>query len=65
MNLLIIGGTAYFGTDIVELALEAGHRVTICSRGNARPRRFPACARSTGSRQALLFITSRSLETLG
>ena len=25
MNLLIIGGTAYFGTDIVELALEAGH----------------------------------------
>lgn len=37
MNLLIIGGTAYFGTDIVELALKAGHTVTICSRGNARP----------------------------
>ena len=37
MNLLIIGGTAYFGTDIVELALEAGHKATICSRGNTRP----------------------------
>jgi nucleoside-diphosphate-sugar epimerase len=37
MNLLIIGGTSYFGTDIVELALEAGHKVSICSRGNTRP----------------------------
>ena len=37
MNLLIIGGTSYFGADIVELALEAGHKVTICSRGNAQP----------------------------
>ncbi|MBC9866611.1 MAG: hypothetical protein F7O42_01805 [Opitutae bacterium] len=31
MNLLIIGGTAYFGTDTVELGL------TICTRGNTRP----------------------------
>ena len=37
MNLLIIGGTSFFGKDIVELALEAGHKVNICSRGNTRP----------------------------
>ena len=37
MNILIIGGTSFFGKDIVELALEAGHKVNICSRGNTRP----------------------------
>jgi nucleoside-diphosphate-sugar epimerase len=37
MNLLIIGGTSFFGTDIVRQALYAGHQVTICSRGNTRP----------------------------
>ena len=37
MDILMIGGTAFFGRDIVELALEAGHRVTIFSRGNQKP----------------------------
>jgi nucleoside-diphosphate-sugar epimerase len=37
MDILIIGGTAYFGRDLVELALEADHRVTIFSRGNKKP----------------------------
>ncbi len=37
MNILIIGGTSFIGRDIVELALEAGYRVTIFSRGNQKP----------------------------
>ncbi len=37
MKILMIGGTSFFGKGIVELALEAGHEVTIFSRGNARP----------------------------
>ena len=37
MKILIIGGTSFFGKEIVELALEAGHEVTVFSRGNVRP----------------------------
>ena len=37
MKLLIIGGTSFFGKEIVELALAAGHEVTVFSRGNTRP----------------------------
>lgn len=29
MDILIIGGTTFFGRDMVELALAAGQRVTI------------------------------------
>jgi nucleoside-diphosphate-sugar epimerase len=32
-----MGGTTFFGRDIVELALDAGYRVTVFSRGNQRP----------------------------
>ena len=37
MDILIIGGTTFFGRDIVELALAAGHHVTVFSRGNQKP----------------------------
>ena len=37
MDVLVMGGTGYFGLAAVEQMLEAGHRVTIFSRGNARP----------------------------
>ena len=37
MKILVIGGTSFFGKEIVELALDAGHEVTVFSRGNARP----------------------------
>lgn len=37
MHILIIGGTRYFGRGAAEQLLEAGHRVTIFSRGNVRP----------------------------
>lgn len=37
MRILMIGGTSFFGKEIVDLALEAGHEVTVLSRGNAQP----------------------------
>lgn len=37
MKILVIGGTSFFGKDIVELALDAGHQVAVFSRGNQRP----------------------------
>jgi len=37
MDILVIGGTSFFGKVIVELLLEAGHRVAIFNRGNKRP----------------------------
>lgn len=37
MNVLVIGGTSFFGKDIVDIALNRGHRVTVFSRGNQRP----------------------------
>ena len=37
MDVLVMGGTGYFGLAAVEQMLEAGHRVSIFSRGNTRP----------------------------
>ncbi len=37
MNVLVIGGTTFFGKAIVEELLKAGHHVTVFSRGNQRP----------------------------
>ena len=37
MDILVLGGTKYFGRGAVEQLLEAGHRVTVFSRGKARP----------------------------
>ena len=34
MNLLIIGGTAFFGPPIVRRAIEGGHRVLVYHRGS-------------------------------
>ena len=33
MNILVIGGTRYFGIHMVNKLLEQGHRVTIATRG--------------------------------
>ena len=40
MKILVIGGTRFFGKDIVNLAPEAGHDVTVFSRGNLGAGRF-------------------------
>ncbi len=36
MNILVIGGTRYFGKYTIEDMLRAGHNVTIATRGNAK-----------------------------
>tara|TARA_B110000967_G_C18864355_1_gene551864 strand:+ start:560 stop:1573 length:1014 start_codon:yes stop_codon:yes gene_type:complete len=36
-DILVLGGTRYFGRSIVEEMLAAGHRVTIFTRGNLKP----------------------------
>ena len=35
MNILVIGGTRFFGIHMVNELLTAGHDVTIATRGNA------------------------------
>ena len=35
MNILVIGGTRFFGIDMVNELLTAGHDVTIATRGKA------------------------------
>jgi nucleoside-diphosphate-sugar epimerase len=37
MNVLVLGGTGFFGRAIVERLLERGDAVTVFSRGNIRP----------------------------
>ena len=36
MKILVLGGTRFFGIHMVEALLEAGHDVTIATRGNAK-----------------------------
>lgn len=36
MNILVIGGTRFFGIPMVNALLEKGHEITIATRGNAR-----------------------------
>jgi hypothetical protein len=50
MNILIIGGTTFFGQDIVELALAAGHSVTLFSRGNQQPEFWDRITHIAGDR---------------
>ena len=35
MNILVLGGTRYFGIPMVKELLAKGHDVTIATRGNA------------------------------
>ena len=35
MNILVIGGTRFFGIHMVEELLKAGHEITIAKRGIA------------------------------
>jgi len=40
IRVLVIGGTTFFGKAIVEELLEAGHKVSVFSRGQKRPAFF-------------------------
>ena len=50
MNILVIGGTAFFGKRAVELLLERGDEVTIFSRGRRRPPFWPRVTHLRGDR---------------
>ena len=41
MNLLILGGTRFLGRHLAQLALEAGHQVTLLHRGRSNALLFP------------------------
>lgn len=41
MNLLILGGTRFLGRHLAQLALEAGHEVTLLHRGRSKAGLFP------------------------
>ncbi|MCC6453803.1 MAG: epimerase [Caldilineaceae bacterium] len=50
MNLLILGGTAFLGRHLVEIALERGHTITLFNRGQTNPKLFPQVETLYGDR---------------
>src|SRR5690606_29038259 len=54
MNLLILGGTAFVGRYLVEIALERGHTVTLFNRGRTNPNLFPQVETLHGDRKLSL-----------
>jgi 2'-hydroxyisoflavone reductase len=49
MNILILGGTAFFGRHLVSAALEKNHSVTLFHRGNRNP--YPELENILGNRE--------------
>jgi 2'-hydroxyisoflavone reductase len=61
MNLLILGGTAFLGRHLVEIALEQGHTLTLFNRGRTNPTLFPQVETILGDRKlSLESIADRS-----
>lgn len=52
MRVLVLGGTAFVGRNIVEAALARGHDVSIFNRGRTNPRLFPDVEHIVGDREA-------------
>jgi 2'-hydroxyisoflavone reductase len=50
MKLLILGGTAFLGPQIVENALARGHELTLFNRGRTNPHLFPDLEKLKGDR---------------
>src|SRR5688572_27873784 len=50
MKLLILGGTAFLGPEIVRYAQSKGHTVTLFNRGKTRKDLFPDVERIVGDR---------------
>lgn len=53
MNVLILGGTSFFGKEIVKAFFKAGHQVTLFTRGQVKPTDLPPHQRLTGDRRSL------------
>ena len=56
MDLLLIGGTRFFGRHLAELALAAGHRVTLFHRGRTGADVLPRAERVLGDRDGGLGV---------
>jgi 2'-hydroxyisoflavone reductase len=54
MNLLILGGTAFLGRHLVEIAMAGGHTVTLFNRGRTNPELFPTVEKIHGDRKLSL-----------
>jgi 2'-hydroxyisoflavone reductase len=59
VNLLFLGGTAFLGRHLVELALERGHTVTLFHRGRTNPNLFPQAETILGDRKVSLDLVSK------
>ena len=53
MNILLIGGTIFYGRHLVEAALAHGHSVTLFNRGQHNPDLFPELEKLRGDRTQL------------
>ena len=54
MKLLVLGGTKFLGRHAVDAALDAGHEVTIFTRGETNPELFPEVEHLIGDRDGHL-----------
>ncbi|MBI5067159.1 MAG: NAD-dependent epimerase/dehydratase family protein [Deltaproteobacteria bacterium] len=54
LRLLILGGTAFLGPELVEAARGRGHTVTLFNRGKTRPELFPDVEKLHGDRDGKL-----------
>jgi len=53
MQVLILGGTSFFGKEMVRAFFAAGHSVTVFTRGIAKPTDLPPHQRLVGDRNSL------------
>ncbi len=56
MKLLLIGGTGFLGSHLVEAALQRGHELTLFNRGQHNPTLFPNVEQLHGNRDGGLVV---------
>ena len=56
MKLLILGGTRFLGRHLAELALQAGHELTLLHRGRSGPELFPEAEHLIADRDGSLAL---------
>ena len=54
LRILILGGTAFIGIHMTEIALQRGHTVTLFNRGHTKPGLFPGIEELKGDRDGPL-----------
>ena len=64
-KILILGGTAFLGPQLVEAAQRRGHTVTLFNRGKTRPEMFPDVEKLRGDRDGdLKALEGRTWDTV-